>query len=65
MGKGEGSHRGDQQLWLDGLAELRDYRVGVAPFLQYGVREGREAREAELFPKIHSGYLPETMQKER
>ena len=30
----------------DGLRRLPHYRVGVAPSLQYGVREGREASEA-------------------
>jgi len=51
MGTREGSHRGDQQLWLEGFAELRDYRVDVVPFLQYEVREGREAREAGALSK--------------
>jgi len=57
-----GSHRGDQQLRLEGFAELRDYRVDVAPFLQYEVREGREAREAGAVPQNSSGRLPDPLQ---
>ena len=52
MRKGGESHRGDQQLTGDGLGAARPGGTGsVAPFLQYEVREGREAGEVVVLPK--------------
>ena len=52
MMRGSGPHHGYQQLLLGSALELPDGQVpGAVRFLQYEVREGREAGEAVVIPK--------------